>query len=357
MGPITGTWIKEQTKLEILTVIKTSQQQGVSARQSCALLLIEHRRVVRWQAQARQGQSLANLRPGPTDPLHRVLPAEIDQIVAMARSQEYVDLSHRLLAVTAWDQDLFQASFSTVYRVLKERNLMSARGPSRAHNGHSKPPVRKELTGPNQRWCWDISYLMTGQKGVYLYLYLLLDEWSRKAIQWRVAWHQTAEESRLLLEGGLADQNILDLPEDQRPELINDRGCQMKAKPIQRLCEDHGMPQLFARPRTPNDNPFIESAFSTVKRAPAYPGRFLDDDQAIEYFSRYFTWYDHEHYHSGIDYVTPQQAHEGLRSGILEQRRIKKLAQRRRRRAENQKQQSGKTKTNINQKSSAYLVV
>jgi len=357
VGPITGTWIKEQTKLEILTVIKTSQQQGVSARQSCALLLIEHRRVVRWQAQARQGQSLANLRPGPTDPLHRVLPAEIDQIVAMARSQEYVDLSHRLLAVTAWDQDLFQASFSTVYRVLKERNLMSARGPSRAHNGHSKPPVRKELTGPNQRWCWDISYLMTGQKGVYLYLYLLLDEWSRKAIQWRVAWHQTAEESRLLLEGGLADQNILDLPEDQRPELINDRGCQMKAKPIQRLCEDHGMPQLFARPRTPNDNPFIESAFSTVKRAPAYPGRFLDDDQAIEYFSRYFTWYDHEHYHSGIDYVTPQQAHEGLRSGILEQRRIKKLAQRRRRRAENQKQQSGKTKTNINQKSSAYLVV
>jgi len=357
VGPITGTWIKEQTKLEILTVIKTSQQQGVSARQSCALLLIEHRRVVRWQAQARQGQSLANLRPGPTDPLHRVLPAEIDQIVAMARSQEYVDLSHRLLAVTAWDQDLFQASFSTVYRVLKERNLMSARGPSRAHNGHSKPPVRKELTGPNQRWCWDISYLMTGQKGVYLYLYLLLDEWSRKAIQWRVAWHQTAEEPRLLLEGGLADQNILDLPEDQRPELINDRGCQMKAKPIQRLCEDHGMPQLFARPRTPNDNPFIESAFSTVKRAPAYPGRFLDDDQAIEYFSRYFTWYDHEHYHSGIDYVTPQQAHEGLRSGILEQRRIKKLAQRRRRRAENQKQQSGKTKTNINQKSSAYLVV
>jgi len=60
----------------------------------------------------------------------------------------------------------------------------------------------------------------------------------------------------------------------------------------------------FARPRTPNDNPFIESAFSTVKRAPEYPGRFLDDDQAVAYFNRYFTWYDTEHYHSGIDYVT-----------------------------------------------------
>lgn len=356
MGPITGQWLKEQTKLDILTVIETSQLQGVSARRSCALLLIAHRRVVRWQQQARQGQGLVNFRPGPKDPLHRVLSEEIDQIVTLAKSEEYADLSHRLLAVTAGDKGLFQASFSTVYRVLKARHLMTPRGPSRPHNGHSKPPVRKALTGPNQRWCWDISYLMTGQKGEYLYLYLLLDEWSRKAIQWRVAWHQTAEESRLLLEGGLTDQNILDLPEDQRPEVINDRGRQMKAKPIQRLCEDHGIPQLFARPRTPNDNPFIESAFSTVKRAPAYPGRFLDDGQAHEYFSRYFTWYDTEHYHSGIDYVTPQQAHDGLRPGIVEQRRVKKLAQRRRRRVENQKQKTGPRKTNKTTTMPAVLV-
>jgi putative transposase len=346
VGPITGLWIKEQTKLEILTVIETSQHQGVSARRTCSLLAIAHRRVLRWQQQSRQGQPLANLIPGPKEPLHRVLPEEIDQIVTLAQSQEYVDLSHRILAVTAGDQGLFQASFSTVYRVLKERNLMTARGPGRSHNGNSKPPVRKDLTGPNQRWCWDISYLMTGQRGEYLFLYLLLDEWSRKVIQWRIAWHQTAEESRRLLEGGLADQNILDLPEEQRPEVINDRGRQMKAKPIQRLCEDHGMPQLFARPRTPNDNPFIESAFSTVKRAPEYPGQFLDDAQAREYFSRYFTWYDTEHYHSGIDYVTPQQAHDGLRPSIVEQRRVKKLAQRRRRREENQKQKTGPRKTN-----------
>ena len=356
MGPIAGQWINEQTKLEILTVIETSQSQGVSARRSCSLLAIQHRRIVRWQQRTAQGQGLANLTPGPKEALHRVLHEEIDQIGVMARSQEYVDLSHRILAVTAWDKGLFQASFSTVYRVLKEQNLMRSRGPGGAHNGHSKAPVRKDLTGPNQRWCWDISYLMTFQKGVYLYLYLLLDEWSRKAVQWRVSWQQTAEESRLLLEGGLVDQNILDLPEDQRPELINDRGRQMKAKPIQRLCEDHGLPQLFARPRTPNDNPFIESAFSTVKRAPEYPGRFLDDDQAVAYFNRYFTWYDTEHYHSGIDYVTPQQAHQGLRRKIVAQRRSKKLSQRRRRREENQKRKTGTRKTNNQQKMTASLV-
>jgi len=348
VGPIGQQWIQEQTKLEILTVIESSQEQGVSARRSCSILAIEHRRVVRWQQRARQGQSVADLKPGPTEALHRVLPEEIEQIVALAKREEYGDLSHRTLAVTAWDKGLFQASFSTVYRILKERNLMTARGPGGAHNGNSKAPVRKDLTGPNQRWCWDISYLLTFQKGVYLYLYLLLDEYSRKVIQWRISWQQTTQESGLLLEGGLVEENILDLPEDQRPEVINDRGRQMKAKPIRRLCEDHHMPQLFARPRTPNDNPFVESAFSTVKRAPAYPGRFLDDGQAVTYFNRFFTWYDTEHYHSGIDYVTPQQAHQGLREKIVAQRRLQQLAQRRRRREENQKQKTGTRITNNN---------
>ena len=356
MGPIAGQLISEQIKLEILTVIATSQHQGVSAQRSCSLLAINHRRIVRWQQHARLGQGLADRTPGPKEALHRVLPAEIEQIVALAGSEPYADLSHRMLAVTAWDKGLFQASFSTVYRVLKERNLMRARDPGGRHNGNSKPPVRKALSGPNQRWCWDISYLMTFQKGVYLYLYLLLDEWSRKAIQWRIRWHQTAEESRWLLEGGLVAQNILDLPEEQRPELINDRGRQMKAKPIQRLCEDHGMPQLFARPRTPNDNPFIESAFSTVKRAPAYPGRFLDDGQAVAYFERYFTWYDTEHYHSGIDYVTPQQAHDGLRGQIVNQRQTKKLAQRLRRREQNQQQKNNPQKLKNHNKIPASLV-
>lgn len=88
------------------------------------------------------------------------------------------------------------------------------------------------------------------------------------------------------------------------------------------------MPQLFARPRTPNDNPFIESAFSTVKRAPDYPGQFLDDAPARDYFEQYFDWYNHRHYHSGIDHVTPQQAHSGQRGEIVERRLNEHHAQR-----------------------------
>ncbi len=83
------------------------------------------------------------------------------------------------------------------------------------------------------------------------------------------------------------------------------------------------MPQLFARPRTPNDNPFVESMFGTIKRAPQYPGRFLDRKEAVRYFDEYFPWYDKEHLHSGIDFVTPEQCHNGLRQGIVARRKEK----------------------------------
>jgi putative transposase len=132
----------------------------------------------------------------------------------------------------------------------------------------------------------------------------------------------------MLLEDGLIAENILDLPEDMRHEIINDRGRQMKARSIKKMLELHGMPQLFGRPRTPNDNPFVESTFGTVKTAPQYPGRFLDDIETMGYFKRYFPWYNTEHLHSGIDYVTPDQCHRGLKDRIVAERKKKLAAQR-----------------------------
>ena len=143
-----------------------------------------------------------------------------------------------------------------------------------------------------------------------------------------ISWRQTAEEARDLIEGGLIVENILDLPEEQRPEIINDRGRQMKAHCIKNMFKLHGMPQLFARLRTPNDNPFVESAFGTVKTVPCYPSRFLDREQAIGYFEGYFQWYNKEHLHSGIDYVTPDQCHRGLKEKIVAQRKYKLHKQR-----------------------------
>jgi putative transposase len=310
-----------EQKVDILSMTERAKNRGISVTRTCALLMIERRRVVRWRRKNKEGQGLENLKPGPQYPSHKLLPQEKAAVLQMARKEEYADLSHRILAVTAWDLGVFFVSFSSVYRILRSAGMTAMRGIHKPHNGRSIPPDRKEITGPNQRWCWDISYLPTYEKGIFLYLYLLLDEYSRKAIAWLISWYQTALEARYLLEEGLINENILDLPEDQRPEIINDRGRQMKAKPIKRMFEDHNMPQLFARPRTPNDNPFVESLFGTVKTAPQYPGRFLDCEEAMEYFNRYFPWYNKEHFHSGIDFVTPEQCHNGLREVIVARRK------------------------------------
>jgi putative transposase len=323
VGKIERFWIKEEHKVTMLMTIEDAKIKGISKNRACRMWMVNRRRVSRWQRVWAQGKRLVNGKPGPKTPAHSLLPEERRAVVAMATEEAYADFSHRILAVTAWDLELFFVSFSSVYRILRSEGLVSLRGHNRHHNGRSLPPVRKEITGPNQRWCWDISYLPTYERGVFVYLYLLLDEFSRKAIHWLISWHQRAQEARQLLESGLLSENILALPELRRPEIVNDRGRQMKARSIKTVFELHGMPQLFTRPRTPNDNPFVESAFGTAKTAPGYPGRFLDRRDAVRYFDQYFQWYNTEHLHSGIDYVTPEQCHCGLKDQIVAERKAK----------------------------------
>ena len=107
----------------------------------------------------------------------------------------------------------------------------------------------------------------------------------------------------------------------------------MKAKPVRQMFIDLGLTQEFARPRTPNDNPFIESLFSTVKTAPEYPGWFPADDinTARDYFQRYFLWYNSNHYHSRIGYVHPVDKHEGRADTIIKERKFQLILQREKR--------------------------
>ena len=173
-------------------MVDLAKSKGVSASRSCLLLMISRRRVSRWRMKRNAGKDLCNGKPGPRYPLHRLLPEERQAIVAMAIQENFCDLSHRIMAVTAWDSGMFYASFSSVYRTLCDAGLMAMRGPHCGYNGHSIAPVRREITGPNQRWSWDISYLTTFERGLFLYLYLLLDEYSRKTVHWLISWHLRA---------------------------------------------------------------------------------------------------------------------------------------------------------------------
>ncbi len=304
-------------KKDILTLISTSANNGLTEKKVCSLLQISERRVQRWRA--REGQ-LKDIPPGPVTAPHALLDSEKDAIYTIACDEQYMDESHRTLAAKGSDEDLFHASASSVYRVLQERKMTTDRVDRARSNGKSVKPDRPEIDGPNQRWCWDISYCHTERKGVFLYLFALMDEYSRKVISWRISWNMTHKEGIELIQEGLENEGLVDI-DVKLPDLMNDRGAQMKAKDFMKMCKTLGINQQFSRPRTPNDNPFIESLFSTVKGHPSYPGIFSDDIEAVTHFTAFFGFYNNERYHTRIGMVTPVQRHTGEDKEIIERRK------------------------------------
>jgi transposase InsO family protein len=304
-----------------MNVIVESKEMGVNQNRTCELLQLNERRVRHWFSRS----SLADTKPGPVHAPHALLPEERTAIVALAKDENYVDDSHRVLTAKCVDSGNLAVSASTVYRVMRNEGLTTDRSGRSHRNGNSRKPDRPVLTGPNQRWCWDISYLRTLVPGTFLYLYALLDEYSRKVVAFRISWKlDNAEGKELVEEGiekeGLTPEQILLLV------LFNDRGTQMKAKSFKQFLEDLGIAQRFARPRTPNDNPFVESLFATTKGALDYPGSFTDDVEALIYFTAYFDHYNNVRRHGKIGYVTPVQRHCGEDKAILAHR-VERLAQ------------------------------
>lgn len=303
-------------KQGILDIIDSAVKKGVRLRKACSLILVDQRRIQRWRDRY---DHLEDTVPGPRNAPHALLGEEKDAIRTFALDPGYVDDSHRVLAAKGADMSLFYVSASSVYKVMRENDLTADRS-GRAHrSGRSTAPERLEIEGPDQRWCWDITYCQTKVKGIFLYLFTILDEYSRKVIAWRISWHMNHKEAMELIQEALENENLTDI-DIKLPVLINDRGTQMKAKAFMKMCKDLGIEQKFSRPRTPNDNPFIESLFSIVKGYHSYPDIFTDDIEAITYFTTFFDYYNNARYHGKIGFVTPIQKHLGLDKNIIKRR-------------------------------------
>jgi transposase InsO family protein len=323
-GPFPSVRLPEETKVELAKVIEDSKRQGIARVRSCELLQVSIRRVERWRASNVATGSMSYDKQGPKRPWNAVMPQERDAVRAFVAPEETVDLSLQAIAIKGGEQGLFFLSASSVRSILAADGLLAdRRSPVRGHGGRVKPARPAVLDGPNQCWCWDISYILTEVPRWVWYLYVMLDEWSRKVVAWRVVPSLAAEEAKQLCNDAVVAEGLLDIPPAQMPKVVNDRGVQMTAKPVMQMFSDLGMLQLFARPHTPNDNAFAESLFSTVKTAHGYPQFFpaLEQRPVLDYFSRLFPWYNNEHYHSRIGYVHPIDMHEGRAPGILEQRK------------------------------------
>lgn len=191
----------------------------------------------------------------------------------------------------------------------REHGLAGHRGPKRNRGRRrGEKPDTDWVEGPRQLWSWDSTKLRTGLKGRFWFLYVVLDQWSRKVVGWRVSDREDSETAQTVWDQALLAEGLGDGP---MPKSLSDRGSQMRSRSTREFFQELGVAQLFARPRTPNDNPYVESLFGTVKTHPEYPGFFETVEEARKYFEKFFAWYNNEHLHTRIGMVTPAQKHSG----------------------------------------------
>lgn len=306
-----------------LALIDEAVAAGARLAAACAVIDLDVRTVQRWRRRPEAG----DLRRGPaTKPSHALTATEEADLIALATSAEFASLSpHQLVAKLA-DQGRYIASEASVYRLLRRRKLL-------AHRDRAKPrthrrPQEHVATGPNQVWAWDITYLRAGVRGTFWYLYAIIDVWSRKLVGWAVHDVQSDDLAAALAAQTYAREGVT----PQQLVLHADNGAAMKGKTMLVKLEELGIVPSFSRPRVSDDNPFIESAFRTLKYRPSYPSKpFLTIEDACAWVAGFVGWYNDDHQHSGIRFVTPSERHDGRERHILAQRHRVYLDARRRR--------------------------
>ena len=242
-------------------------------------------------------------------------PAERENVRQELNCQRFVDKSPHQVYATLLDEDRYLCSVRTMYRILDQNKETRER-----RNQLTRPHYRKpELlaTGPNQVWSWDITKLKGPEKWTYYYLYVILDIFSRYTVGWMLAHRESTELATKLITETTEKQNIM---LDQLT-IHSDRGPSMTSHGVAYLLGSLGVTKSLSRPHVSNDNPFSESQFKTMKYQPEFPDRFGCYQDGLSFSRRFFAWYNDDHYHSGIAYMTPASLHYGRAPAVIEARK------------------------------------
>jgi len=240
--------------------------------------------------------------------------AERQSFLDLAHSLPFVDKSAAEIFYTLLDRGEYMCSIRTMYRILAEHAEVKERRNQLRHPVYKKPELM--ATAPNQLWSWDITKLRGPSKGVYYHLYVVLDVYSRYVVAWMLASRESEDLAKELLTEAYRKFGI-------RPgELTthSDRGSAMKAQTVIDLLATLGVTKSQSRPYVSNDNPYSESQFKTMKYRPQFPGRFGSMEDALAFCRAFFAWYNEEHYHSGICWLTPASVHYGQADRVLAHR-------------------------------------
>lgn len=287
-------------------IVLDSRPDHVPLSMACEALGLNRSTVYAWRRRGQKAPTDPAKRSRKNAPQHRALPAaERDAVLAKLNQPEFWDQTAYQVYHTLLDREEHLCSLSTMYRVLREANQTGERRNQREPQSHAIP--RLTATRPNEVWTWDISKIATHRRGKYLNLYVIMDLYSRYVVSWMVSRKENSQLAQQLLQETLTRYGL----DESSVTLHQDRGSPMIAQSFLDLMADLGVVCSHSRPRVSNDNPFSESQFKTAKHQPDYPGRFVSIEHARLWFSDYFSWYNHEHRHSGLNGFTASQVFTG----------------------------------------------
>lgn len=297
----------------IIALVGQAIEDGARQNRACEVISLSERTLQRWQ----RDQSRGDQRPiRVQEPKNALSAQERQAVLAVAQSEEFGHLCPSQIVPRLADQGNYVASESTFYRVLRAANQLQHRGAERPRTKRSKPRALV-ATAPRQLFSWDITYLPTLVVGSFFYLYLFLDIFSRKIVGWQVYDCESSELAGEVMRDICMRENIA----PNQVVLHSDNGSPMKGATMLATLQDLGVVPTFSRPSVSNDNPFSESLFKTLKYRPDYPARAFESLLAArQWVGQFVHWYNQEHRHSAIRFVTPHERHEGLENGLLQRR-------------------------------------
>lgn len=307
--------ISIQDRRQAVKLINEARTHGARLSPACRVLGLTARTYQRW---TQDGETGADQRPEAErpQPEHTLSADERQQVVDICNRPEFASLSPGQIVPKLADRGVYIASEATIYRILRERDQLSHRGHAKAPRPPQSPSTHT-ATGPNEVWCWDITWLPGPALGMFFYLYLIMDLYSRKIVGWEVHERENGIHARDLVERTVLAEGCIDHP----LVLHGDNGSPLKAETVKVMLQRLGVTPSHSRPRVSDDNAYVESLFRTCKYVPTYPKKGFETIQAArDWVSTFVSWYNRHHQHSGINFVTPNERHSGQHLAILQAR-------------------------------------
>lgn len=295
--------------------IRLAHQTGARLRPACETAGIDVRTLQRWKAQ--HGLVTGDGRPSAVRPApeHALSQAERAEVLRVANEPRFAEVPPARIVPMLADEGVYLASESTFARVLRRHGQTSHRGRAKAPRA-PRPPTTHIATAPRQVWCWDMTYLPAIVLGRWFHLYLILDLYSRKIVGWEVHDTDDANHAAHLVRRTALSEGIATLA--AKPVLHGDNGSTLKATTVLAMLNWLGVKPSYSRPRVSDDNPYSEALFRTAKYRPEFPASGFESLEAARAWAANFVrWYNVDHRHSGIRYVSPDQRHTGADLEIL----------------------------------------